>query len=112
MSIRIRTAFATAAVAGISFIAAPCAQASATSGSIQAASTQAISTQAALPGCVKTKTGIISYTKMVKVTNKCRYYVRAKVIIRAGRDSSCKSLAPGRSFTHRYGGYYQKTVSC
>jgi hypothetical protein len=103
MSFRIRTALATAAVAGIGFLAASPAQ---------AATVEAISTQAALPGCVKTKTGIVSYTKMVKVTNNCRYYVRAKVIIRAGRDSSCKSLSPGRSFTHRYTGFYQKTVSC
>ncbi|MFI7134973.1 hypothetical protein ACIBQ1_55570 [Nonomuraea sp. NPDC050153] len=97
----VRTAFVVAALAGASLIATPAAHASVAS-----------SAQAALPSCVSIETWF-NQKRYVKVTNNCSSTVRAQVIFRAGgSNSSCKSLAPGKGFTHSSRGVYQKTVSC
>jgi hypothetical protein len=67
------------------------------------------------PACVTADedTGGV-FTDIVTVTNGCKRKKRVKAIIDYGPDSSCNSLDPGKSFTHRYPsiGKFKKLVNC
>ncbi|SNT64907.1 Alpha amylase inhibitor [Streptosporangium subroseum] len=68
---------------------------------------------AAAAACVTVATGTSWGVDYVTVRNGCSTTQRVKVIILAGDDSGCTSLAPGKSMTHRHvTGRYQTIQFC
>jgi hypothetical protein len=66
------------------------------------------------PACVTANEDTGIFTDTVTVTNGCKRRKRVRAIIDNASDSSCNSLSPGESFTHRYPsvGKFEKLVNC
>lgn len=70
------------------------------------------------PSCVKivkTKNGETPAREVVKVTNKCKKKKSVRVIWNNGKDSSCRTIKPGKKASFRESpvwASYDKTVTC
>lgn len=69
---------------------------------------------AAVAKCVKTNAYNRPDDYTVQVINNCEKKVRAKVVMRLGRDSGCMTIPPGRIryYTTNGLGTYKSTVYC
>ncbi|MFE2039224.1 hypothetical protein ACFXBB_39615 [Streptomyces scopuliridis] len=64
------------------------------------------------PACIKRGRNIPG-DPWASATNQCGKTMRIKIIIKAGDDSGCKTLANGKAMVHYFlTGHYQKTVTC
>lgn len=69
---------------------------------------------AAVPGCVWTALNDSGYTDYLKVTNKCSYSVRIKVVLAFATDKPCYTFPAFtyRNYSWNYPGRFDKLVSC
>lgn len=100
----IRTKLAAGAVAATMVVAGLMGASSASAATTDLGAQSVIVKSAAAPTCVTvTKTGRSWGFPYVKIRNDCRTTQRVKVLWAWAPDSSCRTLSPGQSYTHKTG---------